>query len=175
MTESDADVVFAGDSITSNCHFDELLVTDRTLLNRGIRSDTTEGLFNRLGEILGHNPEVIFIMIGINDIGKDVPLVDTEKYYRLIINKIQSEIPSCKTIVQSILPTLRTDGINEKVVTANAMLAGLAREYGLEYIDLHSLFMDGQTVKNEFFSADMVHLNGEGYRIWVSELNGYLK
>ena len=56
MNEKDADIIFAGDSITNRERFDDFF-PESNLLNRGIDVDITEGLYNSLDEILSHHPK----------------------------------------------------------------------------------------------------------------------
>lgn len=56
-------VIFLGDSITANANF-----YSEKLINRGIHSDLTYGVYMRLNEVINRNPKKVFIMIGINDI-----------------------------------------------------------------------------------------------------------
>ena len=57
----DTDIVFVGDSITARFEWDEYF-TEYTVANRGIDSDVTEGVLNRLDTIVSQTPEKIFLM-----------------------------------------------------------------------------------------------------------------
>ena len=65
--EVEADLIFLGDSHMFYGEW-ENWYNQYSVLNRGIDSDTCEGVFNRIEECLIHNPKVIFMMVGINDI-----------------------------------------------------------------------------------------------------------
>ena len=167
LVEGDADVVFAGDSITAFGRFSEFF-PNTTVMNRGIGSDTTEGLYNRMDEILSHHPKKIFIMIGINDLARNVTKVESLKYYEMIISKVREELPDCEIYVQSILPTM-SDNLNN-ISQRNDALIKMCDEFQVEYINLYDLFLiDGKT-NNTLLSADGVHLNGNGYRIWLDSV-----
>ena len=108
LYDGETDVVFAGDSITARGMFDEFF-PNVSLLNRGIGSDITEGLFNQMDEILAHNPKKIFIMIGITDLAKDIPKDTSREYYEKIIKMIRAKNPDCEIYVESVLPTMNIE------------------------------------------------------------------
>lgn len=172
LPEKDADIVFAGDSITARFEWDEYF-TDYTIANRGIDSDVSAGLLNRLDTIISQNPEQIFLMIGINDIQQDIPPDTTLENYSLILDRLQEALPDCRIYVQSVLPVNTSTGIdNSRVQKLNTRLAGMAAARDLTYIDIYSHVADSQ---NDFpYTADGVHPTGEGYRIWMDILKEYI-
>ncbi len=164
LTDTSADIIFAGDSLTARCHFDELLSTDKTILNRGIGSDTTEGLLNRIDEIIDRSPSTIFIMVGINDIANGISKNETISCYRSILSKIQQALPETSVYVQSILPC---EKYNAEIAELNEALKLLADEHGYTYLDINQHFWDGSKLKTSCYASDGVHLNGTGYKIWI--------
>lgn len=62
------EIIFLGNSITDGCNWSELLDEPRAK-NRGISGDRTEGILDRLDEVLDSKPIKVFLMIGINDLG----------------------------------------------------------------------------------------------------------
>ncbi|HUX93953.1 MAG TPA: GDSL-type esterase/lipase family protein, partial [Ignavibacteriaceae bacterium] len=66
-------IVFIGDSIINGCEWSEL-IQNSNIKNRGIISDTTEGILNRIDKTLEAKPKKIFIMIGVNDLSSGSPL-----------------------------------------------------------------------------------------------------
>ena len=164
LVDSDGDVIFAGDSITAFGRFSEFF-PDVKVMNRGISNDTTEGLYNRIDEVLSHHPKKIFIMIGINDIARNVSKDESLKYYELIISEIKREIPNCEIYVQSILPT-RSDDLSA-IQERNESILQMCEENSIEYINLYDLFLVEGRTNVDLLSADGVHLNGKGYRVWI--------
>lgn len=164
LTDTSADIVFAGDSLTARCNFDELLTTDKIILNRGIGSDTTEGLLNRIDEIIERQPSTIFIMVGINDIANNIPEDETITCYRSILDTIQNALPETSVYIQSILPC---EKYNAEIANINESLKALADEYNYEYLDINQYFWNGNELKSSCFASDGVHLNGAGYKIWI--------
>ena len=65
-------IIFFGNSITQGGDWAKL-TGDSTVLNRGIGGDVTFGLLHRLHDITVRQPSKLFILIGINDISRDIP------------------------------------------------------------------------------------------------------
>lgn len=171
LISGDAEVIFAGDSITAFGRFSEFFPSYK-VMNRGIGSDTTEGLYNRMDELLSHHPQKVFIMIGINDIARGVSKEDSLKYYEMIISQIKGKMPNCEIYVQSILPTL-SDNL-DVIVERNDAISKMCKENSIEYINLYDLFLKDDMANPELLSKDGVHLNGRGYRVWIDNVKDYL-
>lgn len=171
-------IIFVGDSLTQRGLWNELLPEGNTI-NRGINSDSTEGVYNRLDEVIESKPSDVFLMIGINDLRYEIPTVELLNNYKRILNKLHKEIPETKVYVQSILP-VRYDASmdvsmisNKEIKRINSELVELANELGYEYVDLHSLYEESGEMNNEL-TTDGIHLNGEGYRVWKDILSNYV-
>ena len=171
LPKSKSDVVFLGDSITDCCEWQELF-RGISIKNRGISGDTTNGILNRLDEVVQSNPKKVFIMIGINDInqGRNVP--DIFQNYRIILKKIKEETPITKVFVQSLLPVnnqlFPNYQTNHKVIQLNTKIKVLAQEWSFQYIDLFPAFLDNDKDNglNPHYTTDGLHLNGQGYLVW---------
>lgn len=173
LTNTDTEVIFLGDSITDYCEWSELFGNHK-IKNRGISGDRTDGILNRLDEILQAQPQKIFIMIGINDLfqGREIDKVFTN--YTKIVEKIQDNLPDTKLFIQSVLPinnpTLQRKLFaifdNTKVINLNAKLQDLAKEFSLPYIDLFAAFANSYRELDARYTTDGVHLNGEAYLRW---------
>lgn len=163
------DIVFVGDSITQRCDYNELFGI--SIANRGVGGDTTEGVLNRIDDIIKLKPKKMFIMIGINDLGKGYRIDDIISNYKKILSEISEKLPNTKIYVQSILPINNSKATevninNESVIETNKRLASLCKEFNMEYIDLFTEFVDDNGQLNPKLSGDGVHLMGKGYLIW---------
>lgn len=81
MPERNTNIVFLGDSITARFEWQEYF-SDLVVANRGIDSDVTEGVLNRLDTVENQHPQKIFLMIGINDIMHKLPLDTSMQNYK---------------------------------------------------------------------------------------------
>lgn len=170
-----AHIVFIGDSITARGEWQEFF-PDKVVLNRGIDSDVTEGVLNRLPVIIRTQPEKIFIMIGINDLRQGISSSATLDYYEQILETLTTALPDCEIYVQSILPVHSSTGIANKDVQAlNTSIQALAAKHGITYIDLYSLLADENNDLPVAYSIDGVHMTGDAYQIWIDALMPYVQ
>lgn len=173
ITNSDTQIIFLGDSITDYCEWSELFGNHK-IKNRGISGDRTDGILNRLDEILQAQPQKIFIMVGINDLIQGREIGEIFNNYKSIVLKIKDQLPDTQLFIQSVLPinTLKAQEKlflrfnNSKVREFNAKLQDLAKEFSLPYIDLLAVFADSNRELDARYTTDGVHLNGEAYLLW---------
>lgn len=72
VSVKEPDIIFIGDSIVEYYPLQELLLTNKVLINRGIRGYKTDLLLDNLdAHLFGPALDKVFILIGTNDIGKD--------------------------------------------------------------------------------------------------------
>lgn len=163
-------IVFIGDSITHRALMNELFPNVKAI-NRGIDSDTTEGVKNRLEDIVEAKPKQIYLLVGINDIYAGVDNKTIVDNYKEILNFIKSNSTDTEVFIQSILPIndsifIEPDTINnDDVKNVNKDIERLAKESDYIYIDLYETFAPNDQLK-ESYSDDGIHLNGEGYKVW---------
>lgn len=174
------DIVFIGNSITNGAEWNELFPQKR-VKNRGISGDTSEGVFDRLDAVVKGKPAKIFILIGVNDISREIKVETIVLNMKQIVEKIQKESPKTKIYIQSILPVnpdfemfkghMKPDLIKE----INQFYQNIAQEYKVNYIDLYSHFLeDGTDKMNKKYTNDGLHLLGEGYLLWREIVKPYL-
>ena len=174
------DIVFIGNSITNGAEWNELFPQKR-VKNRGISGDTSEGVFDRLDAVVKGKPAKIFILIGVNDISREIKVETIVLNMKQIVEKIQKESPKTKIYIQSILPVnpdfemfkghMKPDLIKE----INQFYQNVAQEYKVNYIDLYSHFLeDGTDKMNKKYTNDGLHLLGEGYLLWREIVKPYL-
>ena len=193
-------VVFLGNSITNGLrkHISQFNRSD--IVNRGIDGDISLGVLERLNEIIYYKPKAVFILIGINDFFNDLtkmPEVTPKFVSDNILNAakiIKKGSPKTKIYLQTILPIntqqyqdklkkdtgnryywLESDfeiNINEHILKTNEFLRN---NDTYQVIDLHPLFIDKNSIMNEKYSTDGVHLNKLGYQNWIDVINPILK
>ena len=173
LPESKADIVFAGDSITEFGWWEEWF-PDHNVKNRGISGDVVQGVLHRIDGISSLSPKQVFLMIGINDIFKEHSIEHIKDIYLQLCQKMSKEMPNTQIYLQIILPTNSVEK-NVQIREVNEEICRLAGEFGFEYIDLYSLFIDSEGLLKEGYSLDGVHLSGGAYWTWVDELTNYIE
>jgi lysophospholipase L1-like esterase len=158
--------VMLGDSITYEADWNELL-SRNDIANRGIGSDITEGFLGRLSDIYTLNPEVCFIMGGINDIGRGIPVKTIFANYTNIIKALKDN--NIRPVIQSTLHVSTKQhnwkGINRRVDELNALLKEYAQAHGVSFIDVNSVLSVNGALKSSY-TYDGIHLLGNGYDTW---------
>jgi lysophospholipase L1-like esterase len=165
-------VIFLGNSITQGGDWAKL-TGDSTVINRGIGADITFGLRARLADVTRRKPSKLFVLIGINDISKDIPDAVIAAQYRALIDSVKSQSPQTRIFVQSILPLNPTVknfpqhyDKQERVVAVNRLIRQMARATGAQYIDLWPIFVDAHGRLDASLTGDGLHLNAQGYERW---------
>jgi lysophospholipase L1-like esterase len=178
-----SDIIFLGNSITAGTDWAELLGNPHCK-NRGISGDITFGVLERLDEVTEGKPKKVFILIGINDISRNIPDTVIVNNYRRIVRKIRHDSPKTKIYFQTLLPvnnefTQFKNHYNkdEHIQYVNNALKQLATEENITVIDLHPHFLNDQQKLDKRYTMDGLHLNAEGYKKWAAILKqgGYLK
>ena len=174
------DIVFLGNSITFGTDWNELLQLPEAH-NRGISGDISFGVLERLDEVINGRPAKVFILIGINDISRDIPDSVILHNYYTIIRRIQAGSPQTHIYFQTLMPVNNTFtqhknhyNKDEHIAAVNAGLKKLAAQTGITVVDLHPHFMDAAGRLNKDYTEDGLHLNAAGYQVWKKVLQPYL-
>ncbi|WP_225309533.1 GDSL-type esterase/lipase family protein [Larkinella humicola] len=177
LPHSRKDVVFLGNSLTFWADWSDLL-GDTRYKNRGIPGDITFGVLERLDEVIQGKPAKVFILIGINDLARNIPDAVILQNYRRMARRLKTGTPSTRIYFQTLLPTndsfqkLRSHYNKEgHIQTLNAALKEMARTEGFEVIDLHPHFVDETGKLKKEYSWDGVHLTLAGYHRWAEVLS----
>ena len=169
-----ADVAFFGDSITKNNRWQDYF-PGIAVCNLGYSGDTVAGLLERTGMVQAVNPDKVFILIGVNNMGKGRYLENLSQGYRQLIAQLQSGLPQAQLFMVSILPTCPpSDLSNQQILEANRMIQQLAQELDIPYIDTHSQFADEQGQLAQAYSKDGVHLSQQGKDLLAQCLAPYV-
>jgi len=170
-------VIFLGNSITEGGNWSQLFSTTPSL-NRGISGDNTFGVLARLDEILRHKPTKIFLLIGVNDLSKNIrPALVIQNIFS-IASRIHAESPQTQLFVQSLLPVNPTHKkfparFNKQadIETINAQLKKYAEPLHYTFINLYSEFLDPSSKLDLKYTTDGLHLNAAGYSHWAQLLS----
>lgn len=175
-------IIFLGNSITEMGDWKKA-TGDSTVINRGIGGDITFGVLKRLKDITDRKPSKVFILLGINDIGKDIPDAVIADNYLKIVRDIHAKCPETKIYVESVLPVNPTVqnfpqhyDKEEHVLALDKLLKADASAGDYTYVDIFHLFVDGAGRLKKEYTYEGLHLKPPAYIIWVNYLRkmGYL-
>ena len=178
------DIIFIGDSIVEYYPLQELLGTTKTIVNRGIRGYQTGLLLDNLdAHLYGDAVDQIVILIGTNDIGKDIPMSQTLTNLESVIQTISRDYPLSQIKLVSILPVNEGEDFkqtvyirtNEKIKAWNQAYQDLASAYmQVEYIPVFDSFLDEAGQLKPTYTTDGLHLSVAGYQVLSNVLKDYL-
>ena len=158
-------IIFIGDSIVEYFPLHELLQSPKILVNRGIRGYKTDLLLENLdAHLFGQALDKVFLLIGTNDIGKEMPQTETLANLEAVIQEISRDYPLAQIQLLSVLP------VNEQ-----EQYKDLASIYtNVHFIDLYDNFLDEGGQLREDFTTDGLHLTIAGYAMLSKALQPYL-
>ena len=142
-------------------------------INQGISGNRTSQLFDRLyTDALAFEPDVISILIGINDIwhryGSGKVATTDEQFalnYRCILERIRKET-NAKIVILApfLLDKEPFAGMRDDLARALPVVRALAEEFADVYVPLDALFEDALKTQPEplYYSGDGVHPNDNG-------------
>ena len=183
-------IVFLGNSITYSMRHWDKKFNVKNIVNRGISGDYSDGILERLDEIIYYKPLAVFLLIGLNDFFDDNttrPGRTPEYVAKNILTAaktIKQGSPETKIFIQTILPinnqqyldekpqvnflwTTYYPSVNQQVNETNKILK---ENNEFEIIDLHPLYLNNDRSMKRNLSKDGVHLNENGYNIWIDRV-----
>lgn len=183
----DDNYLFLGDSITDFYDL-EKFYPDMPVVNSGISGHTTQDILNDMeNRVYKYNPSKVFIVIGINDLAREVKVDDIVDNIKKIVNNIQENRPYCEIYLESVYPINRTDddkidkGVvtdkrkNEDVREINKKLKEFSKKEKITYIDMYSILKDDDDNLKIEYTTEGLHISEEGYKVITEEIKKYLK
>ncbi len=163
----DGGVLFIGDSITDGAPL-YAMFPNLKVANHGISWDTTQGVLLRMEQIIRHNPDRIFMMIGTNDTNYTDTHDPISDNILEIVDRLASGRPDPEIYVVSILP--RGGPGNAVISAANNVLKLEASKRPFVFLDLAQFMRGANGEMDPDLSYDNLHLNVHGYSVWERAL-----
>ena len=178
------DIIFIGDSIIEYYPLQELLGTSKAIVNRGIRGYQTGLLLDNLdAHLYGDAVDQIVILIGTNDIGKDIPMNEALNNLESVIQTISRDYPLSQIKLVSILPVNEGEDFkqtvyirtNEKIKAWNQAYQDLASAYmQVEFVPVFENLLDQKSQLKSDVTTDGLHLSVSGYQALSNTLKKYI-
>jgi lysophospholipase L1-like esterase len=169
-------IVFVGDSLTAGTNWAEWL-PDQNVLNRGLAGDMTQGIADRLPEIIRHRPSVIVLQGGMNDLARGDMPEQVVASFEQIIQNIHHQLPQTRLVLQSLYPIdpgiAKEHGmdlspnVKARIQQTNDLLR---QQAGIVWVDVNSHLENAQHLLDRRFAVDGIHINGDGYKVVVETL-----
>lgn len=148
------------------------------LVNVCVSGATTDDVLrNQLEQGVAKNPQLVTLGIGINDIGRSVPLERFSENYERILSKLK-EKTQAQIVVANIpdvssapvVPSSLRTQYHRQIQTFNQRLEEIARRHGVTVFDIYAITTRDLPVHPEYFSRDGFHPSDAGYELWAIEM-----
>lgn len=166
-------IIFIGDSITQG-----LCVTaiSGNGINFGIGGDTTVGVLQRIKKYKSLNQaKAIVLAIGVNDMmgRKNAEILNN---YKKIIYEMPKNIPLILSAVFPVDENIFKLKLNERIVELNEDIKELcSKRDNCYFINSGVALVDNKgNLEHKYHIGDGIHLNANGYHIWIQELKKIL-
>ncbi len=180
------DAVFIGDSLTTGIQLYSAMPNATVYADTGINlySIFTKQVIDIDGTTLTipqaleqTEANKVYIMLGANGIG-NMGAEPTVEQYGAFVDEIKRIKPDAVIYVQSIMvineakfqSRYNSTLTNEEIATANVLLAEMAAEKGVYYLDVASAFAEQDGGLADEVTPDGLHFNAEYYTRWMDYL-----
>jgi acyl-CoA thioesterase-1 len=182
VNEEPKTIIFYGDSITAGYGigtefaFPELVRQKLIkngfkveIVNAGLSGETSAGGVTRIDWILSRKFDLFILELGANDGLRGIPITETKKNLKLIINKVQSKFPDTKILITGMMvpPNMGED----YSLAYQKIFSEIAME---ENIDLMPFLLKDVAGLEELNQPDGIHPNLEGHRIIANNIYPYI-
>jgi hypothetical protein len=163
------DYAMLGDSITFEMPWREAF-PGAAIANLGISADTTTGVLNRLDTVTATGAKTVVLLIGINDLQWLEAPADVAERHAAIRRRL---IAAGMQVVAVSLFTGHAH-LRDQVAEVNARLKRSCGPPRCIFLDLDAALSEDGMLKPAY-TYDRLHLNAEGYKVWVRSLSGLIK
>ncbi len=150
----------------------------RHVINRGFGGSHIADCVRYADRIVWpYQPRTVVFYAGDNDIAAGKSPARVLEDFRAFVNKVQEALPDTRIVFVSIKPSIQRWALVEKIRGANEKIRDYARsDKRLAFADVYTPMLgpDGRP-RPELFQKDGLHLNAEGYRLWTSVLDPWLR
>ncbi|RPG65335.1 MAG: acylhydrolase [Flavobacteriaceae bacterium TMED42] len=170
---TDNRVVFMGNSITEGwASYMPEMFDNQTYINRGIGGQTTPQMLLRFRQdVIAHQPKVVVILAGTNDIAGNTPLKDLETVAGHLFSMAELarqhdiKVILCSVVPAAEYPWRKGKRPDVKIPQLNKMIQDYCNENKIHYLDYFSAMTDGNGGLIESYGYDGVHPDEDGYKV----------
>ncbi len=142
---------------------------------RAVPGAKTQDLLTSLvSAAIEDEPDVVTILIGVNDIHGEISQDVFKKNYELILERLTTETKAKIYIIN--IPFIGADNLllppynymfDYKTRQYNKIILELATKYNIKYIDLYTETQDLFKRSGSHYASDFFHPSSQGYKIWA--------
>jgi len=126
--------------------------------------------------VIPYEPRFIVLYSGGNDINANRTADQVFVSFREFVVRVREKLPATPIAFISIAGNPKRWSQVAEVIRANALIEAYTKQNpGLVFIDVfHSMLGIDGLPRAEIFSADNLHMNAEGYKLWKQVVGPYL-
>jgi hypothetical protein len=139
-------------------------------------SELADSVFFADRIVIPYHPRLVVLYAGENDIAAGKTAETVAGDFDAFCAKVLPALPEVRIIFVSLKPSPLREKFLPEFVRANALIAAAcARNPRLTFVDVYHAMLDAQgRTRPELYVADRLHMNHDGYAIWVRLLNPLL-
>ena len=121
------------------------------------------------------NPDILMVYEGDNDLHDRIPIDDIVATASMLLEDVSLRMPDLDVVVVAPKASPARYHLKSQYLQLNASLRLLAMDHGAHWLDFWDVqHREDGTLREDLFIADRLHLNDEGYEVWVRELRRQL-
>lgn len=149
------------------------------ILNRAFGGSTLSDLLLFKKDIINkYKPGKIVIYCGENDIAgsETVSSGDVFSRFKKLYKRIRRTFPAVPLVYISLKPSPSRWKMRDRMMAANMLIAGYIKtQKNIVFINIWDKMLNNNGYpRSEIFRADSLHMNKNGYNIWIKELHAVL-
>lgn len=160
-------LVLVGDSLTQGGDWESWMPGEE-IVNLGVAGDTSDDVVARLNDVVEAGPALVALLIGTNDLAWRRSVEHVVRNVETILVTLRKELPEVRILVQSVMP--RGHEFADQIRDINRHLWQFAPTVHAAWLDLWPAMALEDGELNPAYTDDRLHLNAEGYRVWLGEL-----
>jgi len=127
--------------------------------------------------VIPYHPKQIVMYAGDNDIAKGKSPQQVADDFKAFVEKVRAALPDMPISYICIKPSIQRWKLVDKIREADRLIREYASgQKNIDYIDVFTPMLDEQSMpRKELFREDGLHLNREGYKLWVSLVRPVLR
>jgi lysophospholipase L1-like esterase len=140
----------------------------RLIHNAGVPGNLTSDMLDRASsDVFAYKPEVMFLLGGTNDVGRNVSQATTIANMRTIV--VAARAKGIKVFMMTIPPNSNA-GMAADIDSMNAAIVHLANSYAIVCIDIHAVLSTSTGVYIPKYTSDGLHFNDLGALVVASAI-----
>lgn len=146
-------------------------------VNRGFGGATTPDVLRYYDRVIAGVPaSTVIVYVGENDIADGATAEQTAADVLTLLARLRADMPRARIAYLSMKPTPSRWDLYPRISAANAAIQTHAGEGAFDYLDVgHALMTVNGAPDAQFYRADGLHLNDQGYQRWTAIIDRYLQ